>query len=54
MKEVPISHIKKFNPKNVNDFTASKVYSVWYCSEDDENDDGDYYRANVLLLGSKY
>lgn len=53
-KIVPVSDIKKFNPKTLQDLKKNKAYSVWWSYEDSDSDDGNYYKAIIILLGSKY
>ncbi|XP_029829632.2 BEN domain-containing protein 5 isoform X2 [Ixodes scapularis] len=52
---VPVSYVKDFKPKGLNDFDDRAKYSVrWTCGDgdsDDEDDQESYYKARILLLG---
>lgn len=48
---VPVSLIKRFRPKHVDDFDPKCPLLVYWKSKDGQIED--YYRARVLILGGK-
>ena len=55
IQTVPVTYICKFKPKGKEDFNRTKAYKVWLQDEEGgDSDEGDFYKANILILGSKY
>jgi hypothetical protein len=46
---VPISYIKKFHPKNINDFKTKDLYDVLWI--DDVDGSAKKFKAQILKLG---
>lgn len=48
---LPVRLIRQFRPTSIYDFDKSAKLAYWKA---EDGTDEDYYRARVLMLGSKY